>query len=276
MDRTLANQEAYVPEHLVDYVEAVSGAEAYLREGFVMYRKGDALTIVGYPLGKRYSERDLEGVVRKALREFSPQQLNLIGEQILFFPKGFALKAESHDDYFRLDLNSFSAPPATATMVKRALKEATVERNRTFGEEHRGLLGEFLSAHRLGEAMRMIMEQIPDYAERVQSVVVISARDRGDNLIAFDVADFSANWSFYMFNVASRRRYVPGASDLLLHELIRLASEQGKRYLNLGLGINGGVAFFKRKWGGLPFLHYRYLRYEREGAGGLDRLWERL
>ena len=34
----------------------------------------------------------------------------------------------------------------------------------------------------------------------------------------------------------------------------------GKKYINLGLGINPGVTFFKTKWGGVPFLpHISYI-----------------
>jgi hypothetical protein len=274
--REFAHQEAYVPEHLIDYVEAVSGAEPHLRDGFIMYRRGDALTVVGYPLGKRYDERELERTLRKALREFFPRQIHLIGDRFSFSPKGFSLIAESRDDYFSLDLNSFHAPPAVTTMVRRALKEAAVERNRTFSEEHRELLGEFLSARNLGEATRIIMERIPEFVAKTASAVIISARDREGRLVAFDVAEVSVKWAFYMFNVASRQRYVPGVSDLLLNELIGFASEQGKRNLNLGLGIKEGVAFFKSKWGGVPFLPYQYLHYERDRTGGLDRLLERL
>jgi hypothetical protein len=64
-----------------------------------------------------------------------------------------------------------------------------------------------------------------------------------------------------MFNFRCRKRNVPGASDLLLHEIIEQARGQGKRFLNMGLGINDGVSFFKKKWGAEPFLPYRYRLY---------------
>ena len=45
-------------------------------------------------------------------------------------------------------------------------------------------------------------------------------------------------------------------SDLLLAALIERSRQQGKRFINLGLGINPGIAAFKLKWGAEKFLHY--------------------
>ena len=76
------------------------------------------------------------------------------------------------------------------------------------------------------------------------------------------MADFGAGeYAFYLFNFRSPEAAIPGTSDLLLHALIREAQERGKRYLNLGLGINKGVAFFKEKWGARPFLPHQSLIY---------------
>ena len=50
--------------------------------------------------------------------------------------------------------------------------------------------------------------------------------------------------------------HVPGASDLLLREMVNLAHAEGKKTINLGLGINTGIRRFKEKWGGVPFLPY--------------------
>ena len=38
--------------------------------------------------------------------------------------------------------------------------------------------------------------------------------------------------------------------------MVRLAQAEGKRYLNLGLGINPGIRRFKEKWGAAAFLPY--------------------
>jgi hypothetical protein len=66
----------------------------------------------------------------------------------------------------------------------------------------------------------------------------------------------AADYAFYLFNFRSGKINVPGASDLLFHEMVNLAQTEGKKALNLGLGINAGVRRFKEKWGGTPFLNY--------------------
>jgi hypothetical protein len=59
-----------------------------------------------------------------------------------------------------------------------------------------------------------------------------------------------------MFNFRSREHSIPGASDLLFSHIVERAKSEDKRFVNLGLGINSGIAFFKRKWGAAPFLKY--------------------
>ena len=66
----------------------------------------------------------------------------------------------------------------------------------------------------------------------------------------------SADYAFYLFNLRSETRYVPGASDILFFEMVKRAQNSGKKAVNLGLGVNTGIRRFKRKWGGTPFLPY--------------------
>ena len=79
-----------------------------------------------------------------------------------------------------------------------------------------------------------------------------------------------------MFNFASREHYIPGASDLLLNELVTIAQQKGKRFINLGLAINKGITFFKQKWGGVPFLNHEFVLYETSRAGIIESLLNRL
>ena len=74
-------------------------------------------------------------------------------------------------------------------------------------------------------------------------------------LVAFTIVDLgSANYAFYLFNFRSIKINIPGASDLLFREMVKVAQASGKRAINLGLGINLGIRHFKEKWGGFPFL----------------------
>ena len=57
---------------------------------------------------------------------------------------------------------------------------------------------------------------------------------------------------------------------------LRIAREQGKKFVNLGLSINKGVTFFKEKWGGEPFLNHEFILYDKSRAGIIDALFNRL
>jgi hypothetical protein len=106
---------------------------------------------------------------------------------------------------------------------------------------------------------------------------VYDARNEGGDLVAFDVAEMASKaYAFYMFNFTSRDHFVPGASDLLLWEIIEHAQREDKRYINLGLGIDPGVTFFKEKWGGEPFLPYAFVDYAPAGESGLEGLLQKL
>ncbi len=64
------------------------------------------------------------------------------------------------------------------------------------------------------------------------------------------------NFSTYVIGCHSKKNYVPGASDLLLFETIKISKEYDKNYIHLGLGVNKGIRQFKKKWGGKPTLQY--------------------
>ena len=49
-------------------------------------------------------------------------------------------------------------------------------------------------------------------------------------LVAFDIAEFRPrDYAFYMFNFSSDALYVPGASDLLLSEVIQAGKSRGEK-----------------------------------------------
>jgi hypothetical protein len=70
-----------------------------------------------------------------------------------------------------------------------------------------------------------------------------------------------------MFNLRSTKDNVPGASDLLFHEMVNISQSEGKRAINLGLGIHPGIRRFKEKWGGVPFLSYSSALVHRKPLG---------
>jgi hypothetical protein len=162
-------------------------------------------------------------------------------------------------------------------MINRAKRHLKVEKRKTLDEGHQQLVRKFLTAHPVGQQTRFIFERIPDYVSSSATAWVYDARDEKGELIAFDVAEMGPkHYAFYMFNFTSNNRDVPGASDLLLWEILLQAKREDKHYINLGLGINPGVSFFKEKWGGVPFLPYSSCSYEPPSVERLETLLQKL
>jgi hypothetical protein len=266
---------AYVPEHLVDYVTSIAGAEPCLFQHYLCYKKDEMLIFIGYPLGVSFDEKQMEASLAKALNSMKPQSISLIAPK--FGERSAEVIQQHSDTYYRLDLNNLVVPPKVHNMLRRASQEISVEQSSKWHDNHGTLVAEFLATHQVSEESKYIFAGIPEYVASSKSVHVLSALDREGNLIAFDVADYgSRDYAFYMFNFASREHRVPGASDLLLSEVVGIAREQGKQFVNLGLSINKGVTFFKEKWGGEPFLNHEFILYDKSRAGIIDALFNRL
>ena len=266
---------AYVPEHLVDYVTAVSGAEPFLFEHYLCYKRDEMLIFIGYPLGVLFDQKQMEASLEAAAKALKPKIVALVAP-IIGLSRVRPIQ-RSADSYYRLDLDGFQAPSNVQNMVRRASREISVEAGKEWGKEHGALITEFLSSHEVSEETESIFARIPEYMASATTALLLSARTHEGTLIALDVADYgSKDYAFYMFNFASREQYIPGVSDLLLHQLISVAREQDKKFLNLGLAINKGITFFKQKWGGAPFLDHEFMLYEISRAGIIESLLNRL
>jgi hypothetical protein len=250
-ERRLVYDHAYLPEHLTDYVEAVSGAEAHLLDDYLCFKRRDHLILIGYPLKNK--RNDPQKAYESACERFRPTTVAIIAPEIWLPPQTY--EAQPEDCYYRLDLPLSSIDPEVAYMVRRASRDLKVNPG-TFGKEHKKLIKAFLSSHALSQEQKEIYKEIPRYLKRSSSTLLLDAR-KEDDLIAFNIVDAgSADYAFYLFNFRSAKERVPGASDLLFHEMVLLAQAEGKKALNLGLGIHPGVRRFKEKWGGTPFLNH--------------------
>jgi len=265
--QSLIYQHAYIPEHLPEYVQSISGADAALHEGYLCYPIRDHLIFVGYPLEDRCIA--LEQAYESAVKRFRPATVAVIAASISFCKR--RLEGQTEDQYYKLDLPLSRVPAAAAYMIRRAAVELLVCEG-AFGSDHELLITNFLSARKLGLSHEEIFRGIPQYLERSRTALLLEVR-KGDQLAAFSIVDFgSADYAFYMFNFRSLTAGVPGASDLLFHEMVRLAEAKGKRAVNLGLGINPGVIRFKEKWGAAPFLPYASAMIRTRSRGLLSLL----
>jgi hypothetical protein len=249
-ERRLVYEHAYLPEHLPDYVEAISGAEVHLQaDDYLCFSRGSHLIFIGYPLKDETS--DIERAYQVACEHFRPTTVAIIAPEIWLPPQTY--EAQPEDSYYRLDLPLVSIDAEVAYMVRRAAREFKVAAG-IFGRDHKRMVKAFISGHDLSQEQIEIYKGIPRYLKRSRSTLLLDAR-KEDDLVAFNIVDMgSANYAFYLFNFRSIKARVPGASDLLFHEMVRMAQAEGKKALNLGLGVHPGVRRFKEKWGGTPFL----------------------
>ncbi len=266
---------AYVPEHIHHYVTAISKAEPFFFRDFLAYAKKDRLIFVGYPLKEPFEEKWMRSALEDAIKRFKPESVSLIAPSIPSSLNDCVYPPS--DRYYRLDLSALSISQKLRNMLSRAGRELSVEKNKDFDEEHRKIVDDFLKTHPVDEATRFIFEKIGEYLSSSTTAWAFDAKNNRGELVAFDVAEFKPrDYTIYMFNFSSDALYVPGASDLLLSAVIKQAKTDRKKYINLGLGINPGVTFFKKKWGGTPFLPYAFCLYHPSIKENLETLLQKL
>ena len=263
-------RHAYLPEHLPDYVEAVSGAEAFLYQNFLYFFSKKHLIFNGYPLKP---DSDSPARVYKYLCErFQPTTVAVIAPTIWLADEQYDEQAT--DSYYRLDLPLSSIDAAVAYMVRRARRDLRVSRG-NFEKQHKRIIKAFVNRHKFNRRQKYLFKHIPQFLKVSNSAVLLEAR-RGKQLVAFNIVDLgSANYAFYLFSFRSDKVNAPGASDLLFNEMVNLAQAEGKKALNLGLGVNAGIRRFKEKWGGKSFLNYSSVLVDKREVD-LEKLAKKL
>jgi hypothetical protein len=257
-DHNRIYQQAYVPEHLPDYVAAISGSEPYLFQDHLCYFHSNHLIFVGYPLAENPAE--ISRVYKAACDRLNPRTIMLVADDLSSLPEGS--QTQPADRYYRLDLPLKSLSPDVAYMVRRAERELKIEVGQ-FGREHKRIIKDFIARQNLSDEQIHIFKHIQNYMKRSKTAHLLEAR-QADRLVAFSILDLgSARYAFYQFNFRSAKIAVPGASDLLFNEMVKMAQSEGKQAINLGLGIHPGIRRFKEKWGGEPFLAHNSVLIQR-------------
>lgn len=95
--------KAYLPEHSVGLMTAVSGGEPFLIEDYFCCLKDDVLIVVGYPLGRSLDAAGFHASLRRMIRAFDPARVFLIAPELP--PTLSRSCSETEQDcYFVLDL----------------------------------------------------------------------------------------------------------------------------------------------------------------------------
>ncbi len=249
-------EAAYVPEHVIPLMVGISQAEPFLQEDHLFFLKDDWMIFVGYPLGREFQEEAFSRVLNKMQQRFQPATIFFIAPGIprSLFPR---VQKRETDEYYKLEPRRSGIKRSLQREVEKAALLLRVERNREWSAEHTALTREFLEKENLTPRVRELYLRMPQVLAHSETSMALSARDSNGNLSAFFVIELGAKrFATYVVGCYSQSQYVSHASDLLFQELIRIAREQEKDYIHLGLGVNEGIRRFKKKWGGVPDLPY--------------------
>jgi hypothetical protein len=258
-------ERAYVPEHIVSLMALISKGEPFLIEDHLGIVKDQWVILVGYPLDQRFSMERCEKVVKHVLERFRPESLRFIGPEIPLFLTESCIERQK-DRYYRLDVEQTRVKNSLRRVAEKASQELDVEKANALSKAHEILISELLKREKLRPRVKELYHAMPDYVSHSSSACVLNAWTKRGRLSAFYILELGAkHFTTYLLGTHSKKNYVPHASDLLFLKMIELTREQGKKEINLGLGVNEGIRRFKEKWGGVPFLNYEECEYCPEG-----------
>jgi hypothetical protein len=265
-EEAYALDKAYVPEHMVSLMKAISEAEPFLINDHLSFAKDHWLIVVGYPLDRTFSQDRCEDIVRIHLERFQPDTLWFIGPEVPASLSDSCTERDS-DQYYQLDLDHMRVKPSLLKEAEKAGRTLSVERAKEFSRDNERLVSELLKREKLPPRIKGLYQAMPRYVAQCTSAWVLNAWDPQRRLSAFFVVELAAkHFVTYMLGSHSKKHYVPHASDLLFLEMIKLAREHGKNIIHLGLGVNSGIRRFKEKWGGVPYLRYEFCEVSQEPA----------
>ena len=250
---------AVVPEQIPSYVRAVSGRTLQSCEGFAAWTTTDSCTLVAFPAQDELSscgihtaayEERLERAVSCALAMPELRRITVLAPTV---PASAPERAVIERDAWWCVSLPHEPGQKLRNMLRRASREAGI-RMETWGDDHAALVDHYLKVRTLSPGTRHIFGRVGQYVSRCPDACLFAARDASDRLLALAVGDYSAlSTAFYMF-AFRRDDCPPGVSDALVQALAEEAVRRGQTVLNLGLGIDGGITFFKRKWGAFEFM----------------------
>lgn len=258
-------KNAKVPEHIPALMKGISQADLFLTGPFLCLAAGDWLIFIGYPLKGDFSDDSFSLGLETAMARIRPLHTWFIAPKI---PASILPKIKSHEEdfYYRLDLQNPRFDRRLLRMAEIAGQVLSVSPSRHFSPEHLQLTREFLRRQELPPRIHELYLRMKDYLAFSETSLLLSARDREKRLSGYYVLELGAEkFATYVVGCHSKESYVPHASDLLFYEMIAVARKHQKEYIHLGLGVNEGIARFKKKWGGAPFLKYEFAEISSAG-----------
>lgn len=263
--------EAVVPEQVVQYVRAVAGSKPVMLGRCVGFLSDSDLVVIGYPVGDPLDAQAMDEAVDQALRMPGVSRVTIMGPRRP--PQAPVHIQASEDSYYSLPLPPPPPGQKLRNLLRRADRDLTLHGGHRLEEDHMDLVRRFIGARPLDAGTRHILERIATYLAASPSSLVLTGRLSNGRLAAFAIGEFGClATAFFMFCFRDPDIAPPGSSDLLLSALLAEAVRRGQTLMNLGLGINEGIRFFKGKWGAMPFLPYVEVSWEPRTPGFLSRM----
>ncbi|MFO7729055.1 MAG: hypothetical protein R6X11_12075 [Desulfonatronovibrio sp.] len=254
----------YVPEHIPEYFCPFSDAEPFQDEDLVYYLHSGTIHIIAYPLNSEASVQSIEDHVIELVSKLKPSLIKVISPLRLNIP-AYKCTSYENDFYFCLELSKISKNAKLRNMFKRASQSVYIRKVDTFTREHLRVLESFIRKKNFDREKTVFFHRLPDYLWQSGGSILVEARLRKDNsLTGFSVFHCGPGpYGFYLFNIThAESEKIPGINDLMLEQAINEINNQGKYFMNMGLGVNPGIEKFKAKWGAVPFLPYYYQNFE--------------
>lgn len=269
---------AITPDQLIPYVKAVSGLDSRMFGNCVGHYCEGQIVLIGYPMGKPLDKNALDAAVGEALQTKGLQHITVLcAEKPSQAPENASV---SEDAYWSLPLPLPPCKQKLRNMLARAKRDIRIEESGAegYGQEHEAIVKDFCSRRKLEPGMIHIFHQLKKYLTESPNARLFSARTkdgtRDGTVVAFAIGDYSSfNTAFYMF-ACRLPSAPPGTADALLEAVAKGGEERGHSQLNLGLAVNAGIGFFKKKWGAeffLPCYEYGW-DIQPEKKGWLARL----
>lgn len=263
--------QAVVPEQVLPYVQAVADSKPRIAGDCVGYLSEGTFVLVGYPLQDPLDEKAVRRSLEVVMRMPGLRKVIFIGP---CDPPGISgVLSGARDAYYALPIPPPPPGQKLRNLLKRATREVSIERGGLPDHEHLAMIQDFLASHPVSPETRHIFSRLTRYLEISPTSLLLSGRLVNGRLAGFVVGEYaSLTTAFFMFSFRNPELAPPGTSDLLLSGLLDEALKRGQVQMNMGLGINRGIRFFKEKWGAFPYLPHVQASWEPFSPGPIRRL----
>ncbi len=280
------NAQALTPDQLLCYVSAVSGLQSELVGDYLIHTQNNNAILIGYNLQNANNTDALESVIEQIMQRHTIQNITVLAPVRPKNAPNSAISTEE-DAYWFLPLPLTTIKSKVRNMLARAKDKVIITQKSGQGAwtgAHHALMLQHIKNKSMNAAHSQILQSLERYLLTNPQAMLFSAYEKeSEQLLACTIADFSSfSTAFYMFAFREEdaEQKVPGVADTVLFALLEEANNRGYSQCNLGLGINDGIRFFKKKWGAkpsLPFIQTSWTKKEdyeeKQEAKGIKKSW---